>query len=234
MSLKEFVSQDKDGKDVRLKFIKPNQKVLVDSDFIFKQYFSKCLRHGIITTAEATKLMKKNGLWDDEDDKNFGDLRELVKELESVFAKDELDKYTEDQLMEKAAKLKISRASLSELTQKISSIYDSTAESVANEYRLQYWASECVVYYDSGKKVFNSLDDFLSRTQEQIAKDAYLQALMHNIELNYGIDASAATSFPEDVWLEDVAKKEAEDKKQEVATEAAEPVPTKKVRRKKE
>lgn len=223
-----FKSVDKDGKEVDLKFKRPNQMALSKGDFVYRKEFSNAVRAGIMTSAEANKLLKDRGIWDEEKEAQEVSLRKEVGALERKF-KGETPP-TEDEGLELREKLKKLRVELAELTAIYSSIVDSTAESVASEMRTQFFASECVVYKDSGKRVFKSLDEFRERMDERLVVDSYRQALISNWEQSLGIAITdeATKALPEDEWLATVEK-------EKVATSEPEEVkPARKSRKKKE
>lgn len=196
-----FVSKDSAGNEVNLRFVKPNQKVLLDGNFVSKQAFSKALRSGILTHDEALRIMKENGLWTDADEKKNSELRQQIRELEETLSNGKPSK--EDGLA-KVGKLKELRAELSSLNSKFTTITDNTAETIATDAKLQYWAANCTVYHDSGKRVFKNLDDFLERGEEEIAHNSFTEAMLANYEYSFGIKMPTdfVSELPENKWLE--------------------------------
>ncbi len=197
-----FVSQDSEGKEVTLRLVKPNQKILQDSNFASKQAFSKALRNGILTNEEALRIMKENSLWTDEDEKKNNEIRAQVRELEDIL---EQGKPSKEVGLATVQKLKELRDQLSDLNMKFTAVTDNTAETMAAEAKLHYWAAHCVVYNDSGKKVFpKGVDEFLERGEEQIARDAFREAMLANYEYTYGIKmpTNFISELPENKWLE--------------------------------
>lgn len=201
-----FKSKDKDGSEVVLKFAKPNQKLASQADLLYRQQFSLALRNGILTNAEAVQIMKENGTWTDEHEKQSAELRAKIRELEQRFDSplEESEGYT---LCNEVAKL---REQLSELNGRFSSVTDNTAESMASEYRTQFFAANCVVYNNGSKKVFKDLEDFLNRVSEQVAIDAYREAMIANFEQALGISVSSdlTADLPEKRWLDSRIKVE--------------------------
>ena len=196
-----FVSQDSAGNEVTLRLVKPNQKILQDSNFVSKQAFSKALRNGILTNDEAQRIMKENNLWTDEDEKKNTEWRAQVKELEDIL---EEGKPSREVGLATVAKLQGLRNQLSDLNLKFTSITDNTAETIAGEAKLHYWAAHCVVYNDSGKKVFpKGVDEFLERGDEQIARDSFKEAMLAHYEYAYGIKmpTNFIDELAENKWL---------------------------------
>jgi BMFP domain-containing protein YqiC len=235
MKTKEFESVSKDGEKTEVLFKKPTQGILSKGDFVYRTEFSKAIRAGIMTTAEANKLLRDRGIWDDERESQESTLRLEIGSLETALAEE--DSYEDG--IRLFDKLKELRASLNELTQVYSSISENTAESVASEVRTQFFASECSVYKDSSRRVFSSFDDFKKRLDEQITVDCYRNALISNWEEALGISIDELTdSLPEDEWLKKTAPKveepepKVEDKVEEVVEEPA-PKPKRRRRKKK-
>lgn len=196
-----FVSQDSAGNDVTLRLVKPNQKVLQDSNFVSKQAFSKALRNGILTNEEALRIMKENSLWTEEDEKKNAELRAQVKELEDILEEGKPSKEVGLATVEKLREL---RNQLSDLNLKFTAVTDNTAETMAGEAKIHYWAAHCVVYNDSGKRVFpKGVDEFLERGDEQIARDAFKEAMLAHYEYTYGIKmpTNFISELPENKWL---------------------------------
>lgn len=229
-STRIFKATDKDGKEVVLRFTRPNQTLISKGDFIYREYFSKAIRSGIMTNAEANKLLKERGLWGAEQESELMDLRIKLGELEEQISG--ADRQTGISIY---SEIKDLRARIAEINSIRSSIADNTAESVAAEMRTQFFASECVVYNDSGKRVFKDLTDFLCRLDEPLAIESYRQALISNFEhlLGVKVPVDADNTLPEDRWLEKIS--ETSKKEDEVQVDAKESTSPKKRRgRKKE
>lgn len=195
-----FNSKDKDGNEVVLKFLKPTLKVQTEADFLFRQYFSKALRQGIMTNSEAFELLKKNGIWTDADEARGRELKDKITKLEEEFAAPSL---SNDEGLAKVVEVKALREELSDLNGKISSVTSNSAESLSVDYKNQYLAASCVVNNATGKKVYKDVDDFLSRSDEQMTTDSFTQAILLNYEKSFKVELSADPmgDLPENKWL---------------------------------
>lgn len=203
MEARIYKSKDKDGNEVELAFKKPNQVVLTRGDFVYREYFSKAIRSGVMTNAEALKILKDRDVWTEEQDKESVELQ-----LKLIEAEERLKTYTkrDSESLTTYDEIKKLRREINQLNRIRSNVLDNTAESMATEMRTQFFASECSVYNSSGAKVFADLQDFLGRLDEPLATDSYRQALISNYEITMGIDLSdadekAAKPLPEDEWL---------------------------------
>lgn len=197
-----FNSKDKDGNEVVLKFLKPTLKVQTEADFLFRQYFSKALRQGIMTNSEAFELLKKNGIWTEADEVRGRELKDKITKLEEEFTSPSL---SNEEGLAKVTQVKLLREELSDLNNKISSVTSNTAESLSVDYKNQYLASACVVNNSTGKRVFKDVDDFLARSDEQVTIDSFTQAILLNYEKSFKVELSADPmgDLPENKWLRD-------------------------------
>jgi hypothetical protein len=206
-----FTSKDKDGEEVEIKFNDLNQVVLSRGDFIYREYFSKAIRSGVMTNAEALKILKDREIWGESQEKEVVDLQVKLFELENKLKEQKKRDATSLTLYDE---IKQVRKDLQQANNVRSNVLDNTAESMAAEMRTQFFASECSVYNNTGKRVFGDLKDFLARLDEQVATDCYRQALIINYEKALGITLPkdlSETSLPEDEWLNGVrASEEAE------------------------
>lgn len=213
-----FKSVGKDGKEVSLKFLKPSQSILAKGDFVYREYFSKAIRAGIMTSAEANKLLKERNIWTEAQEDKLIELKVRLVELEETLTG--LSKTDGQVVYEEIKRLRDEIDGILSLKKNIT---DNTAETVAADMRTQFFASECVVYNDSGKRVFKDFPDFLSRLDEVIAIDAYKQAIISNYEQILGVkmsDTLEAPVLPEDKWLADKIEELKEEVKAESETES--------------
>jgi hypothetical protein len=199
MEAKIFKTKTKDGKEVSLKYNKPSQSILAKGDFVYREYFSKAIRAGIMTAAEAAKLLKDREIWNESQDDLLVELKIKLLELEGKLPG--MSREDGKAVYEEIKKL---RDEIDGLVAVRKNITDNTAEAVAADMRTQFYASECVVYNDSGKRVFKDLKDFLERLDEPLAVESYKQALIANYEQVLGIkmgDSLETPVLPEDKWL---------------------------------
>ena len=203
-----FTSKDKDENEVEVKFNDLNQVVLSRGDFIYREYFSKAIRSGVMTNAEALKILKDREIWGDAQEKEIVDLQVKLFELENKLKEQKKRDATSLTLYDE---IKEVRKNLQQTNNVRSNVLDNTAESMAAEMRTQFFASECSVYNNTGRKVFSDLKDFLARLDEAVATDCYRQALIINYEKALGITLPkdlSETSLPEDEWLNGVRASE--------------------------
>ena len=195
-------------KELEIKFNNLNQVVLSRGDFIYREYFSKAIRSGVMTNAEALKILKDREIWGAPQEKEVVDLQIKLFDLENRLKECNKRDATSLTLYDE---IKEVRRDLQQINNVRSNVLDNTAESMDAEMRTQFFASECSVYNNTGKRVFSDLKDFLARLDEQAATDCYRQALIINYEKALGITLPkdlSETSLPEDEWLKDVRASE--------------------------
>jgi hypothetical protein len=225
MQARVFKSVMPDGKEVELRFNRPTQKILQDAEFEFKKYWARCMRSGIMSQAEALKMMKQNNIWTEEDEQAILEHRTRIASLEKEFTED----LSEENGKALFAQIKRLRSDMQDINSKFTNIYENTAENMAGDYRLQYLAANCVVYNDTGKRVFKDVEELISRAQESIVSDSYSEALVSNFEINYGIQfPPTGELLPENRWL-----KSFEEKKTQQVAVVEEPEPVKASKKKK-
>lgn len=217
-----FTSKTADGEEQKFLFRELSQVVLSSGDLVYREYFSKAIRSGVMTNAEALKILKDRGIWGSEEEDKMARLQVELVQLEIMLSK--LPKKDEESIGV-FNKIKDTRTQIDVLRSVKTSVTENTAESMAGEMRTQFFASECVVYYTSREKVFSSLDDFLARLDEEVATDSYKEALICNYEKQLGISLPKGfdVKLPEDDWLDTVNSKGEEDKKPPAAKKKRRP-----------
>lgn len=213
-----FISKGVNGEDIELRFKSLNQVILTKGDFVYRENFSKAVRAGMITNAEALKILKEREIWGSEQEEKLASLQVSILELE-----EKLNMYDERtaESLSIYDSIKLLRSEADDISRLKSSIVDNTAESIASEMRTQFFASECTVYNSSGKRVFSDFKEFLVRLDENVTLDSYRQALIINYERALGItipdkDELSSVMFHEDKWLKEVRSGEEVEEVEEV------------------
>ncbi len=202
--VRTYKSKNKEGNEVELGFNNLTQVVLTRGDFVYREYFSKAIRAGVMTSAEANKILKDRDIWTEVQDDEVIELQLKLSKMEDSLSK---LKKRDAQSITLYGDIKKQRQEIGELNSIRTSVTENTAESVAAEMRTQFFASECAVYNNTGEKVFKDLKDFLARLDESIATDSYRQALIFNYERALGITLPSDlddTLFPEDEWAKKI------------------------------
>ena len=170
---------------------KPSQKEINEAELVYKVKYSEALRNGAVTGPEARKIMSSRDIWSADDDtqlrKLFLDLADKSRELEKT---DSLNKGSA--LIYEMEKI---RMDIMTLNMRRNSILDNTAESYADEHRLQYYVLACA-HKATGEKLYDSMDHYLAYANDEIAKIAITKTI--HLIANEGKDFRS--DWPETIW----------------------------------
>lgn len=178
----------------------PNVYQQQEGQKIYNKYMSKALlsKHDdeVIFRDELDAVMRKRGLWDDQKETDATILRDVISRSEEV-----LDKGGVSLKVAKKAALDLhdARVRLNILLAKRMSLDAITAEAQAEDARFNYWVSACLVYNDTGKPVFSSLEDYMNRASEEYA----IVGASKLANLLYGIVDNYQELLPENKFLKE-------------------------------
>lgn len=169
----------------------PNQKEINEGDLIYKTKYSEALRYGALSAAEANRIIQEREIWGPSDET---EVRELFVKLHGLGDK----LMATDKFADAAAiifDMERVRTDILRLNMRKNNILDNTAESYADDHRLQYYCVACS-YYGDDNRIFKDVNDYLDRASEDIAK-VCMTKLIHLIA-NEGKDFRA--EWPEFQW----------------------------------
>lgn len=210
MKDREFISQDRDGKEITVIFKKPTQSQITNADFMFKKAFAEGVRAGLITQAEAVKILKAQGVWGDSQEQEAAELRSKISEIEAKFA---ANLVSIDEGHGLYSEVKSLREKLASLVSLITSVTENTVESYASDVKTKFYVVECCVNKDGNRKLFKSIADFDDKFPDRLTSDCYRKSLVVVIESQMGIDLPDVLSDdnPEDKWLSKTVISEVEE-----------------------
>lgn len=189
-----------DDRTIKLLVKKPGNQVLSNAQRISAKAWTDCVRDGIMTKKELTKFMKEHGIWNDEKEKEekekIKEINEYEKQLYLQNGKTKKLKLSEAK--EIAIKMRIARAELRDLISERLSLEQNTAESLSDNARFDYLVSQCTFDESGTKKVYNSLDDYLSKSDDEVA----FAAASALAQLMYSIDKDVEANLPENRFLQ--------------------------------
>lgn len=184
----------------------PVKLVVVPEDYRVSQQlkteyavaFRRAITMGVATRASMMELLKREGVWTDVEEQKL-----IRKTLEASLLEEALRMATEEgddtKAKETALELVSVRGDVYELVQIKHLPLEHTAESIAEDVRLDVYITLCTKYADSGKPYFKDMQDFLNRrTDKDVEKiyDAVVTKLSEdNVEL--------MRKLPENQWLMD-------------------------------
>lgn len=161
---KHVFTVKKNGEDIELAVLKPNNKTHIKAQEVYNQVFAAAVRSGAYLRDTIDKLLKDHGLWDDERENAYQDIRNRINNGEKKLAGGGI-KLAEAKNI--ALDIRRARAELITLLTDRNKYDSHTAEAQAENARFNYLVSSCVVYNDTGEPYFKSYDDYLERSDEQ-------------------------------------------------------------------
>ena len=201
MAEKEFVEVDvkqEDGttKKVSIYAQKPTNNIISAADKHKAKVWNQCLADCILTKMELGKTIRDRGIWDDEKDKRQVEIIESISKIEKVLYIDDGKKKTLSTGQDMAVEIRRLRNELRDLMSEKISFEENTAESIADNAKFDYIVSECTKY-ENGERVYESLDDYNSKSADEIA----IAAANKLAQMLYSLDSNFENNLPENKWL---------------------------------
>lgn len=149
--------------------VQPTQQQTAEADLIYKSMYSEAVRMGALTHQEALRIIDKRNIWTKDDEK------ERVKLLTSItkFGA-ELDKLPKEEVekgLEIVTQIEGKRTELILINNRRNAILDNTAESYADEKRLHYYVSKCVMGADH-EPVFKDVSSLIDENATELAAES--------------------------------------------------------------
>lgn len=161
---------------------------------VYNQAFTDAIKSKSVVRAKMDDLLQEQGLWNDEKQKEYTKLQEELLEGEKKLAK---GGFALSEAKRLALRMREVRNRIRELISVRTSLDNHSAEGQADNARFNYLVSACVVYKDSGKPYFTSLEDYMDRIDDPVAL-AGAQKLANMI---YGLDNNFEKNLPENKFL---------------------------------
>lgn len=187
-----------DGSKVTIYVVKPSNDTISNADMRRAKVWNDCIQNGILTKKELSTVMEKRGIWDQSKQEKEETINTKMAQLEKdLFRGRDGKKPKVSEGKEIALEMRQLRIDLRNHIAERISLEENTAESLADNARFDYFVSECTFYKDTQKRVYNSLDDYSSKSSDAIA---FAAASMLG-DLLYNLDSSFEQSLPENKWL---------------------------------
>lgn len=176
----------------------PGNKVLSAAQRVAAKAWTDCVRDGIMTKKELVKFMKEQDIWNEEKDKEEKEKIQKINDLERklYLQGGKTKKLKLSEAKEIAVQMRLARAELRDLISERISLEQNTAESLSDNARFDYIVSQCT-FDAGGKKVYNNLDDYLNRSDDEVA----FAAASNIAQLMYSIDKDVEANLPENRFL---------------------------------
>jgi hypothetical protein len=162
----------------------PNVEEQREGQKIYNRAWTDAVKSGALLRSKLEDFMIEQKIWTEEKQQKVSEPGREINSKEKILAKGGI-KLSEAKKL--ALDLKRDRLKLRELISKRMELDVHTAEGQADNERFNYWVSTCLVYNDTKKKVFNSLDDYLNRSSEDYAVvgASKLAELLYNLNSNF-------------------------------------------------
>ena len=162
----------------------PNLEEQREGQKEYNRAWTDAVKSGALLRSKLEDFMKEQNLWDEKKQIEVTDLGRKINQKEQVLAKGGI-KLSEAKAT--ALELKRLRGQLRELISKRMELDVHTAEGQADNARFNYWVSTCLVYNDTKKPVFSSLDEYLINSSKDYAATgaSKLAELLYNLNSNF-------------------------------------------------
>lgn len=177
-----------DGTKTNIIIRKPTAKDLNTAQKIGAKVWTDCVRDGLFTKQTLAKFMEDNGIWNQQKQKERDIITQNIDSLEKELAlgKSNNGRLKVSEGKAKAIELRRLRNSLRSLISERISLESNTAEGLSENAKFNYLVSACT-FYEDGRKVYNNLDDYNNKAEDEIAFSAAatLGEMMFQLDKNY-------------------------------------------------
>jgi hypothetical protein len=218
---REFTATKTDGSKVKLSVRLPNQKELKTADLYGAVDFNKSLEAGLPPRAKMVRVLRKAGLWGEEDEKRLAELQKAYVECQVALRKDKFE--TPEAKAEVEKRLEEVADGLQEINAETNAMLSCTADARSDEAKKNFLIA-CVVEQvegpEAGKRLYSGVDAFESEEDDLL--DQRLRYEYHCCIQDVPSDWAEADAKAE---AEKLAKaKEAEEAAKQAEEPAAPPV----------
>lgn len=161
---------------------------------IYNQAFSDAVKSGSIVRARLDDLLKEQGLWDDNKQREFVTIQTKIANNEQLLAKGGI---SIKQARAVAIDMKRLREQMRDLIAVKTELDTHTAEGQADNARFNYLVSVCVVYKDTKQPYFKNYEDYLNRAVTPVA----ILGAQKLASIMYGLDSDFEKKLPENKFL---------------------------------
>lgn len=191
-----FSVKDKDGKELKLAVLRPNLKQQKQAQIHYNALFAELVTQAkpAVLREALDDVARKQGLWSDEKQEEYNKYLDEFNEAERALDSGGIRLSEAKKL---ALRMKWLRAKMSSMRSWRTRLDALTAQGQADNHSFNYLVSECTVYDETGQRFFKSLDDYLSRDED----DASAEAAGKLAELMYELDSNFQQKYAENKFL---------------------------------
>jgi len=185
--MSEVILKGKDDKELIVR--KPNIGDHREGQKVYNNAFHDAVKSKAFVRAKLDDLLREQGLWTDEKEARYQAIKKEILEHELSLQKGGI-KLSEARAI--AINMIRLRSEIRSLLIERTQLDNNTAEGQADNARFDYWVSVCLVYKDSGKPYFASLDDYMNSTEDVAGEAAKILSNMI-----YSLDSDYESKLPE-------------------------------------
>lgn len=195
-----FTEVGPDGKDVNYVVKYPTRQQQHGATLASIRAFNEAKEAGAIPRECLNQYMMEQGLWDKEKQERLEklsiDLNEGERQLARGGVTKDGKKFTKEEAKKLAVNMRIWRIEQLLLLSKSRELDKFTLESQADNAKFDYLVSECT-FTEDGDRVFDSLEDYISRSEEKYA----IKAAVELSNMLYDMDDDYEKNKPENKFL---------------------------------
>lgn len=198
--MKTIETIDEDGNKIKLDIIKPNNKTQKEAQRQYNLKIAQLLKRSVetnetlLTRSQLDEYLSKIGVWTEEHEKKFLSIQLEIRSCELILRKGGI-KLSEARAV--AIRAKSMRAQLMNMYMKRNEFDASTIESMAEEHKMHYLISECVLKHNSQLKYFNGINDYINKSDQKASIDCAIEISA----MLYGYNKNFDNELIENKWL---------------------------------
>ena len=186
------------GDKVSIYVVKPSNEIISKADIHRARRWNECIRDNIITKKELKTLMEERGIWNKSKSDKEGEISKQITDLEKTLYRGKGGKRPKvSEGKDLALEMRKLRVELRELISERLGLEENTAEALSDNARFDYFVANCTFFKDSDKRVYNSVEDYNTKSNDSIAFAA--ASMLGNIL--YNLDSDFEKNLPENKWL---------------------------------
>lgn len=193
MKSREFTATIGD-KEIEFTVVSPSLKDRKEADKIYNNAFTEALQSKAVVRARLDDLLVDQGLWDENKQQKFDTLQKNILDNEKKLAQGGIPLKAAREI---ALEMRKDRAQMRELISVKTNLDTHTAEGHADNAKFNYLVYACTLNKETQTKYFNSYEDYMERSSEEVA----VLAAQNLANMIYGLEANYEHKLPENEFL---------------------------------
>jgi predicted metal-binding transcription factor (methanogenesis marker protein 9) len=193
MKSREFTATVGD-KEIEFTVVSPSLKDRKEADKIYNNAFTEALQSKAVVRARLDDLLVDQGLWDENKQQKFDTLQKNILDNEKKLAQGGIPLKSAREI---ALKMRKDRSQMRELISVKTNLDTHTAEGQADNAKFNYLVYACTLNKETQTKYFNSYEDYMEHSSEEVA----VSAAQNLANMIYGLEANYEHKLPENEFL---------------------------------